>query len=332
MTTADAGRAPRSAGKRNEEVPEVVQRGDADFESRRSEAEHDPERRRAAAGRDDHGPRRPRQDQAARRDPLDQRGGRRGRRHHPAHRRLPGRDPGPEDHLPRHAGPRGVHGHARPRRAGDGHRRAGRRRRRRRDAEDARGGRTTSSRPTCRSSWRSTRSTCRPPIRTGSSSSSPRSRSMPEEWGGDVPFVEVSAREKLGLDDLLEVILLVADVHDLKANPHKPAQRRGDRGQARPHPRPGRDGAGAERHAQPARRRRRRLDLGPRSRRCSTIAAAVCARPNRARRSRSSACSTCRRRATPFQVFDDEERRATWPSAARAAPSRVADGRPRRSS
>ena len=46
---------------------------------------------------------------------------------------------------------------------------------------------------------------------------------MPEEWGGDVPFVEVSAREKLGLDDLLEVILLVADVHELKANPHKPA-------------------------------------------------------------------------------------------------------------
>jgi translation initiation factor IF-2 len=46
---------------------------------------------------------------------------------------------------------------------------------------------------------------------------------MPEEWGGDVPFVEVSAREKLGLDDLLEVIQLVADVNELKANPHKAA-------------------------------------------------------------------------------------------------------------
>ena len=44
---------------------------------------------------------------------------------------------------------------------------------------------------------------------------------IPEDWGGDVPFVEVSARENLGLDDLLEVILLVADVNDLKANPHK---------------------------------------------------------------------------------------------------------------
>jgi translation initiation factor IF-2 len=46
---------------------------------------------------------------------------------------------------------------------------------------------------------------------------------VPEEWGGDVPMVEVSAREKYGLDDLLEVILLVADVHELKANPFKPA-------------------------------------------------------------------------------------------------------------
>jgi len=46
---------------------------------------------------------------------------------------------------------------------------------------------------------------------------------MPEEWGGDVPFVEVSAKEKLGLDDLLEVLLLVADVNELKANPNKPA-------------------------------------------------------------------------------------------------------------
>jgi translation initiation factor IF-2 len=46
---------------------------------------------------------------------------------------------------------------------------------------------------------------------------------MPEEWGGDVPFVEVSAKERLGLDDLLEVLLLVADVNELKSNPDRPA-------------------------------------------------------------------------------------------------------------
>ncbi len=48
----------------------------------------------------------------------DQCGRGRGRRHHPAHRRLPGRNPGPEDHLPRHPRSRGVHRHACPRRAG----------------------------------------------------------------------------------------------------------------------------------------------------------------------------------------------------------------------
>ena len=41
---------------------------------------------------------------------------------------------------------------------------------------------------------------------------------MPEEYGGDTPVVEVSAREKLGIDDLLETLLLVADVAELKAN------------------------------------------------------------------------------------------------------------------
>lgn len=46
---------------------------------------------------------------------------------------------------------------------------------------------------------------------------------MPEEWGGDTPFVEVSAKEVMGIDDLLEVLLLVADVHELKANPDKVA-------------------------------------------------------------------------------------------------------------
>lgn len=47
---------------------------------------------------------------------------------------------------------------------------------------------------------------------------------MPEEWGGDIPFVEVSAKARLGLDDLLEVLLLVADVNELKANPRKLAE------------------------------------------------------------------------------------------------------------
>jgi translation initiation factor IF-2 len=46
---------------------------------------------------------------------------------------------------------------------------------------------------------------------------------MPEEWGGDTQFVAVSAKQKTGLNLLLEIILLVADLQDLKANPTRPA-------------------------------------------------------------------------------------------------------------
>lgn len=45
-----------------------------------------------------------------------------------------------------------------------------------------------------------------------------------EEWGGDTIFVEVSAKKRVNLPDLLEMILLQADVMDLKANPDKEAR------------------------------------------------------------------------------------------------------------
>jgi translation initiation factor IF-2 len=44
-----------------------------------------------------------------------------------------------------------------------------------------------------------------------------------EDWGGDTIAVPVSAKEKKGIQDLLENILLVAEIEDLKANPSKPA-------------------------------------------------------------------------------------------------------------
>jgi translation initiation factor IF-2 len=44
-----------------------------------------------------------------------------------------------------------------------------------------------------------------------------------EEYGGDVPLVPVSARTRLGLDELIEMILLVADLQELKANPKRDA-------------------------------------------------------------------------------------------------------------
>nr|HET6901717.1 translation initiation factor IF-2 [Ktedonobacteraceae bacterium] len=44
-----------------------------------------------------------------------------------------------------------------------------------------------------------------------------------EEYGGDIVCVPVSARKGTGIDDLLEMILLVAEVQDIKANPNRPA-------------------------------------------------------------------------------------------------------------
>ena len=47
---------------------------------------------------------------------------------------------------------------------------------------------------------------------------------IPEEWGGDVICVNVSAKTGMGIDSLLEMINLVADMQELKANPKRPAQ------------------------------------------------------------------------------------------------------------
>ena len=47
---------------------------------------------------------------------------------------------------------------------------------------------------------------------------------IPEDWGGSTIFVPVSAHTKEGIDDLLEMILLTAEVHELKANPDRKAR------------------------------------------------------------------------------------------------------------
>ncbi len=47
---------------------------------------------------------------------------------------------------------------------------------------------------------------------------------VPEEWGGDTPVIPVSAHTKEGIDDLLEMVLLVADMKELKANPDRAAK------------------------------------------------------------------------------------------------------------
>ncbi|MDY7000263.1 MAG: translation initiation factor IF-2 [Thermodesulfobacteriota bacterium] len=46
---------------------------------------------------------------------------------------------------------------------------------------------------------------------------------VPEEWGGDTIFVNISAKKRIGLDELLELLLLQAEVLELRANPDKRA-------------------------------------------------------------------------------------------------------------
>jgi len=47
---------------------------------------------------------------------------------------------------------------------------------------------------------------------------------VPEDWGGDTLFADISAKKKIGIENLLELILLQADVLELKADPDRPAR------------------------------------------------------------------------------------------------------------
>ena len=47
---------------------------------------------------------------------------------------------------------------------------------------------------------------------------------IPEEWGGDTPCIPISAKTGMGIDDLLEMVTLVADMKELKANPDRAAK------------------------------------------------------------------------------------------------------------
>jgi translation initiation factor IF-2 len=49
---------------------------------------------------------------------------------------------------------------------------------------------------------------------------------IPEEWGGDVAMVGISAKEGIGIEDLMEMVLLQAEIMELKASANKPARGR----------------------------------------------------------------------------------------------------------
>ena len=87
----------------------------------------------------------------------------------------------------------------------------------------------------------------------------------PEDWGGDTIYCNVSAKTHDGLDNLLDMIILVTELEELAANPDAPASGTRDRIEARSGPRPGGQRPGQPRHPAGRRlgRRRRRLGQGP---------------------------------------------------------------------
>ena len=87
-----------------------------------------------------------------------------------------------------------------------------------------------------------------------------------EEYGGDTPLVAVSAKTRVGLDELIEMILLVADLQELKANPKRSAIGTIVEAQLDKNRGPIATVAGPDRHAQRRRHHRRRRDLRARPR------------------------------------------------------------------
>jgi len=86
---------------------------------------------------------------------------------------------------------------------------------------------------------------------------------VPEEYGGESPFIAVSSKTGMGVDDLLEQVLLQAEVLELKAPVNAAAKWPGHRGQAGQGSWSGSDCAGAIRHPQDRGRGAGGSDLRP---------------------------------------------------------------------
>ena len=220
-----------------------------------------------AAGRDRHGSRRPRKDQAPRRAAQRQRRRQGGRWHHPAHRCLPGRDRGrrqrASDHLHRHPGSRGVHRHACPWCAGDRHRGPRGRGRRRRDAADGRGAQPRQGRRRAdrgrgqqdRQAGRRPDQGPRPAHRVRPGARGVRRRRDVRRRLGQVRAQPRQAARG-GRPDRRRLARPAG-----QPRPGRPGPR--GRGAPRPRSRSGRDGAGPARHAARRRLDRRRSGLRP---------------------------------------------------------------------
>ena len=107
---------------------------------------------------------------------------------------------------------------------------------------------------------------------------------VPEDWGGSTVFVDVSAKKRINLDLLLEMICLVADLADAEGDAEPVGGGHGDRGEAGSRTRCGRFGAGAERHAEEPATTSWSATRSGRFARCSTIAGVRSRKPGLQRR------------------------------------------------
>ena len=208
--------------------------------------------------------------------------------------------------VPRHAGPRGVHRDARARRAGDRHRRAGRRGQRRRRCRRRSRRSTTPRTRRCRSSSRSTRSTCRTPTRAVIAQQLADHGLIPEEWGGDTIYVNVSAKPARTSTSCSSRSRCQAEVLELRANADKPALGARHRGAPRSQPRSDGDRARPGRHAPRRRHARRRPQFGKVRAMLDDPGESV-ERPARRRRSRSSVSTASPTPATIVNVAPDDK-------------------------
>ena len=148
-----------------------------------------------------------------------------------------------------------------------------------------------------------------------------------EAFGGDTLAVEVSATKQTNLDKLLEAIALQAEVARPRRRSRPQRRGHGDRGAARSRPRPGRDRAGAARHAARRRSSSSPARNGAACARCSTTRARRSRRPARRRRSRCSASPARRMRATASPWSRTRRARAKSPNIASARSARSSAAR-----
>ena len=141
----------------------------------------------------------------------------------------------------------------------------------------------------------------------------------PADWGGDTEFVDVSAKTKENLDDLLETLVTLAEIQELRANPDADASGFVIESRLDPGRGPGGHAPDPPRPHEGQRLARGRRGAGAACARCTTTAGRRSTRPLPACRSRCSASTACPTPASTSAWSRATARRSGWPTSARSA-------------